>query len=57
MGQQVRALSMPHHEQSAAVSALLNYFLGAGGQNAAHVQTARTRGADCVDMLGAVAAA
>lgn len=57
MGQQVRALGVAPHDEWAAVSALLNYILGVGGQNAANGQAARARGADREAMLGAVAAA
>jgi AcrR family transcriptional regulator len=54
IGQQVRALGVPDEEQWAAVSALLNYILGVGGQNAANTQLARTLGADRSDFLEAV---
>src|ERR1700690_1481143 len=36
IGQQVRALGVPDRSQWAVVSALLNYVLGVGGQNAAN---------------------
>jgi AcrR family transcriptional regulator len=55
IGQQVRALGVPDKEQWATVSALLNYILGVGGQNAANGQLARTRGLDRSDFLKAVA--
>jgi hypothetical protein len=45
---------VPHEEQWAAVSALLNYIFGVGGQNAANTQLARTRGTDRSDFLEAV---
>ena len=54
LGQQVRALGVPDKEQWAAVSALLSYILGVGGQNAANGQLARTRGLDRSDFLEAV---
>src|ERR1700735_3892643 len=38
IGQQVRALGVPDEEQWVTVSALLNYILGVGGQNAANAQ-------------------
>ena len=57
IGQQVRALGVPDEEQWATVGALLNYILGVGGQNAANMQFARTRGVDRSDFLEAVATA
>ncbi|WP_406186997.1 TetR/AcrR family transcriptional regulator [Streptomyces sp. NBC_01006] len=36
LGRQVRALGVPHEAQFTAASALLNYILGVGGQNAAN---------------------
>jgi AcrR family transcriptional regulator len=54
IGQQVRALGVPVEEQWATVSALLNYILGVGGQNAANGQLARTRGVDRSDFLAAL---
>lgn len=54
LGQQVRALGVPDKEQWAAVSTLLSYILGVGGQNAANGQLARTRGLDRSDFLEAV---
>jgi AcrR family transcriptional regulator len=57
IGQQVRALGVPDQEQWAAVSALLNYIFGVGGQNAANAQLARTRGLDRSDFLEAVSSA
>ena len=51
MGQQVRALGVPDDTQWAAVSALLSYILGVGGQNAANGQFARARGIDRSDFL------
>jgi AcrR family transcriptional regulator len=56
IGQQVRALGVPVEEQWEAVSALLSYILGVGGQNAANGQLARTQGLDRSDFLDAVAA-
>jgi AcrR family transcriptional regulator len=55
IGQQVCALGVPDDKQWATVSALLNYILGVGGQNAANGQLARTGGIDRSDFLGAVA--
>ncbi len=57
LGQQVRALGVPDKARWAAVSTLLSYILGVGGQNAANGQFARTRGLDRSDFLKAVAAA
>jgi AcrR family transcriptional regulator len=57
IGQQVRALGVPDEEQRATVSTLLGYILGVGGQNAANVQFARTRGIDRSDFLEAVSTA
>ena len=57
LGQQVGALGAPDKEQWATVSALLHYILGVGGQNAANVQFARTRGIDRSDFLEAVSTA
>ncbi|WP_372530397.1 TetR/AcrR family transcriptional regulator [Xanthomonas sp. NCPPB 3005] len=57
IGQQLRALGVPDHEQWAAVSALLSYILGVAGQNAANTQLARTRGIVRSDFLDAVATA
>ncbi|EIL87953.1 regulatory protein TetR [Rhodanobacter fulvus Jip2] len=45
-GQQVGALGVPEDEQWAAVSALLSYILGVGGQNAVNGQLARARDID-----------
>ena len=57
IGQQLRALGVPPEKHWATVSALLNFILGVGGQNAANAQAARTRGADRGEVLGAVAGA
>ena len=57
IGQQVHALGVPHEEQWAAVSALLNYIFGVGGQNAANTQLARTRGTNRSDFLETVSTA
>lgn len=57
IGQQVRALGVPDHEQWATVSALMNYILGVGGQNAANGQLARTRGLGRSDFLEALSKA
>jgi len=55
IGQQVRALGVPHDTQWAVASALLNYILGVGGQNAANAHLAREQGTDRSDFLDAVA--
>ena len=57
IGQQIHTLGVPDSEQWATVSALLNYILGVGGQNAANGQLARTIGANRPDFLKAVATA
>ena len=57
IGQQVRALGVPHDTQWAVASALLNYILGVGGQNAANGQFARTHGLDRDNFLEAVSTA
>jgi AcrR family transcriptional regulator len=54
IGQQIRALGVPKKERWVTVSALLNYILGVGGQNAANGQLARTLGLDRADFLEAV---
>ena len=55
IGQQVRALGVPDDTQWAVVSALLNFILGVGGQNAANGQLALERGLDRDDFLEALA--
>jgi AcrR family transcriptional regulator len=53
LGRQVQALGVPHAAQFTAASALLNYILGVGGQNAANARDhppATTR----AEFLGAV---
>ena len=57
IGRQVRALGVPDGEQRVIVFALLSYILGVGGQNAANLQFARTRGIDRSDFLEAVSSA
>lgn len=57
IGQQLVALKVPEQQRWATVSALLNYILGVGGQNASNAQLARARGANRADVLGAVATA
>ena len=49
IGQQVRALGVPDESQWSAVSTLLNYILGVGGQNAANTQVLRSL---CTDRSG-----
>lgn len=56
LGQQVRALGVAPEKHWATISALLNFILGVGGQNAANAQAARLRGAGRAEVLGAVAA-
>ncbi len=56
IGQQVHALGVPGKARWAAVSALVSYILGVGGQNAANGQFARRQGIDRSDFLEAVAA-
>lgn len=55
LGRQVCAIGVPEQERWAAVSALLNYILGVGGQNASNAQQGRERGADRSAMLGEMA--
>ena len=55
LGQQVRALGVAPEKHWATLSALLNFILGVGGQNAANAQAARTRGAGRAEVLGSVA--
>ena len=55
LGQQVRALGVAPEKHWATISALLNFILGVGGQNAANAQAARARGAERAEVLGAVA--
>ena len=57
IGQQVRALGVPDHAQWTAVSALLNYILGVGGQNAANAQRAQAERIDRSNFLDAVSIA
>jgi AcrR family transcriptional regulator len=54
IGQQVRALGVPHETEWAVVSALLHYILGVGGLNAANGHYARTRGLDRSHFLETV---
>lgn len=51
IGQQIRLLGVSKRRQWGAVSALLHYILGVGGQNAANGQLARKRGLDRDDFL------
>ena len=57
IGQQLHALGVAPEKHWASVSALLNYILGVGGQNAANAQAASARGAGRGEVLGAVAEA
>jgi AcrR family transcriptional regulator len=57
IGQQVRALGVPHEEEWATVGTLLGFILGVGGQNAANRQYGRANNLDRSDFLNAVATA
>lgn len=57
VGQQIRALGVPHRQQWAAVGTLMAYILGLSRQNAANGQLARTRGLDRSAFLEAVSTA
>lgn len=56
IGQQLRALGVPNESQWVTVSALLNYILGVGGQNAANRQFAQTHDLDRSNFLDTLAA-
>ena len=55
LGQQVRALGVADAAQWAAVSALLHYIVGVGGQNAANARHAQAHGLVRSDFLESVA--
>ncbi len=55
LGRQVQALGVPHAAQFTAASALLNYILGVGGQNAANARDHQP-GATRTEFLGEVSA-
>ncbi len=55
IGGHVLAMDVPTRRQWATVSALLNYILGVGGQNAANGQFARAQGIERDGMLDGVA--
>lgn len=55
LGTQLRLLGVPASTAWATVSALLNFILGVGGQNATNAQAAQARGADRAAVLSAVA--
>ena len=55
LGQQVRALGVADATQWAAVSALLHYIVGVGGQNAANARHAQAHGLVRSDFLESVA--
>jgi AcrR family transcriptional regulator len=55
LGRQVQALGVPHTAQFTAASALLNYVLGVGGQNAANARGHET-GATRTELLTNVSA-
>jgi AcrR family transcriptional regulator len=57
IGQQVVAMGVPAAARWATVSALMNYILGVGGQNASNARTARTLGTNREDMLASMEAA
>jgi AcrR family transcriptional regulator len=57
IGQQVRALGVPHEKEWATVGALLSYILGVGGQNAANRQFAHAHNLNRSNFLNSVAAA
>ncbi|MFI6345070.1 TetR/AcrR family transcriptional regulator [Streptomyces sp. NPDC050560] len=59
VGQQVKALGVPEEHWFATASALVEYILGAAGQNAANTATARALGPapDRGEILGSVARA
>jgi AcrR family transcriptional regulator len=56
LGRQVRALRVPPSAEFTAASALLNYILGVGGQNAANAR-ALGPGTERTEFLGTVSAA
>jgi AcrR family transcriptional regulator len=56
IGRQVRALGVPSSAEFTAASALWNYILGVGGQNAANAR-AHHSGVGRAEFLGAVSAA
>ncbi|GAA1936903.1 TetR/AcrR family transcriptional regulator [Streptomyces durmitorensis] len=56
LGRQVQALGVPHTAQFTAASALLNYILGVGGQNAANARGVRP-GTNRTEFLDAAATA
>ena len=55
LGAQLCLLGVPPAASWATVSALLNFILGVGGQNAANAQAAQARSADRSAVLSAVA--
>ncbi|MFK4442360.1 AcrR family transcriptional regulator [Caballeronia udeis] len=57
IGQQLCSLGVPDEEQWATVSALLNYILGVGGQNAANTHIAQEQDLDRSNFLGEVSTA
>ena len=57
IGQQLCSLGVPDEEQWATVSALLNYILGVGGQNAANTHIAQEQDRDRSNFLGEVSTA
>lgn len=57
IGRQIRALGVPEHDQWTAVSALLGYILGVGGQNAANTQFAHEQSLDRPDFLNELSTA
>ena len=57
IGQQIRALGVPHEQQWSSAGALMAYILGVSSQNAANRQLARTRDLGRSDFLDMVATA
>ena len=54
VGHQICALGMPEEDQWATASAVTNYILGVGAQNATHGQNARLRSLDRAAFLKAM---
>jgi AcrR family transcriptional regulator len=54
IGQQIVALEVPIQARWATVSALLNYILGVGGQNAVNTKFAQKLGANREDLLASL---
>jgi AcrR family transcriptional regulator len=54
LGQQIQVLDVPEQTEWAAASALLNFILGVGGQNAANAQTAQRENLERDTFLGEI---